>query len=63
MVATTKALILQLVESLPDDITLEDVQYHLYVRQKIERGMADRAAGRTSPHEEVERRFNECLGK
>jgi hypothetical protein len=31
-----------LLESLPDDCTLEDVQYHLYVLEKIRRG-AERA--------------------
>ena len=29
--------ILRLLQSLPDDCTLEEIQYHLYVRQKIER--------------------------
>ncbi len=29
-----------LLEKLPDDCTLEDVQYHLYVLEKIQRGTA-----------------------
>ena len=31
----------KLLTRLPDDCSLEDVQYHLYVLQKIERGLKD----------------------
>lgn len=30
---------IEMIRSLPDDCTLEDIQYHLYVRQKVERGL------------------------
>lgn len=29
----------RILDDLPDDVTLEDIQYHLYVRQKIERAI------------------------
>ena len=45
----------ELLERLPDDCTLEDIQYHLYVLQAVERGLADADAGDITPHEEVER--------
>jgi predicted transcriptional regulator len=32
---------------------MDDVLYHLYVIQQIDRGLADVEAGRTIPHEEV----------
>ncbi len=38
---TTKQEVSNLLNRLPDDCTLEDVQYHLYVLQKIERGLKD----------------------
>ncbi|MCC6694968.1 MAG: hypothetical protein IT365_04970 [Candidatus Hydrogenedentes bacterium] len=44
---------------LPPDCCLEDVIYHLYVVQAIERGQADSAAGRTVAHEEVEAKLRE----
>lgn len=44
---------------MPDDCTLADVQYHLYVMQAVERGLADVAQGRTIPHEQVERELRE----
>ena len=50
---TTKERVRELLERLPDDCSLEDVLYHLYVVEKIERGLIDTEAGRTVPHEEV----------
>ena len=49
----TKATVRALLERLPDDCTIEDVLYHLYVLQEVERGRADAAAGRLIPHEQV----------
>jgi predicted transcriptional regulator len=49
----TKQLLRQLIDELPDDCTVEDVQYRLYVLDAIERGRADLAAGRTTGHDQV----------
>jgi len=50
-----KQTVQNLLDRLPDDCSLEDVQYHLYVLQSIERGRADVEAGRTISHEDVAR--------
>jgi len=50
---TTKEAVRALLNRLPDDCSLEDVLYHLYVLQAIEQGQAEVAAGRTIPHEKV----------
>ena len=42
-----------LLNRLPEDCTLDDVQYHLYVIQAVEQGLADVEAGRVIPHEQV----------
>jgi len=39
---TAKSEVQSLLEKLPDDCTLEDIQYHLYVVEKVHRGI-DRA--------------------
>lgn len=46
-----------ILESLPDDASWEDVQYHLYFRQRIEAGLEDEAAGRLIDTEEMQRRL------
>ena len=35
---TTKQDVRELLDQLPDDSTIEDIQYHLYVLEKIRRG-------------------------
>ena len=46
---TTKETVLAVLERLPDDCTIEDVQYQLYVTQAIAAGQADAEAGRVVP--------------
>lgn len=51
---TTKDAVRALLDRLPENCSLEDVQYHLYVLQALARGEADVVEGRTVPHEQVE---------
>ena len=60
---TPKQQVQDILENLPEDASLEDIQYHIYVRQKIEQGLADVAAGRVISHEEVQRRLARWLSK
>lgn len=50
-----------LLKRLPEGSTLEDVQYGLYVIEKIKRGLADADAGHALTQEEVEQRFAKWL--
>lgn len=59
--ATAKQDVEQLLGHLPDDSTLEDIQYHVYVLEKIRRGRADIAAGRRYTHEEARERLSRWL--
>jgi predicted transcriptional regulator len=43
----------RLVDRLPDDSTWNDLMHEIYVRQSIEKGLADSEAGRTTSVEEV----------
>lgn len=54
---TAKEEAIQLIRRLPDDTTLEDIQHHLYVQQKVRRGMQDVEEGRVYTQEEVEKRM------
>lgn len=51
----------RLLDLLPDDVSLEDIQYHIYVRQKIERGLEDIRTGRTISEEELDARISKWL--
>ncbi|MGV1108345.1 hypothetical protein KM317_00565 [Xanthomonas translucens pv. arrhenatheri] len=47
----------QLVRSLPEQASWDDLMYEIYVRQKIEQGLRAAEEGRVVPHDEVRRRF------
>jgi predicted transcriptional regulator len=59
--ATAKQDARRVLDGLPEEASLEDIQYHLYVLQRIERGREDAKAGRTVPQDEVERRLAKWL--
>ncbi|MFA7667931.1 MAG: hypothetical protein WCX93_01145 [Burkholderiaceae bacterium] len=61
--STAKEEVKALLDKLPDDCSLEDVQYHLYVVEKIHRGI-DRAEKEGAlSQEEVERKFSKWTSK
>ena len=55
---TTKEEVKSLLDKLPDECTLEDVQYHLYVVEKIQRGISRADTEGALSQEEVERKFS-----
>ncbi|MHB1661109.1 MAG: hypothetical protein ACYCTD_03305 [bacterium] len=60
---TAKKEVADLLNRLPDNCTLEDVQYHLYVIQKIERGLKDGEEGRVYEENEIEKKMSKWLEK
>jgi predicted transcriptional regulator len=60
---TAKQEVKNLLETLPDDATFEDIQYSIYVRQKIAEGLQDVEEGRLISHEEAKRRMARWLDK
>jgi hypothetical protein len=59
--ATAKQEVEQLLQQLPDDATLEDIQYHVYVLEKIKLSRADIAAGRQQTTEQARERLSQWL--
>jgi len=60
--STAKEEVRKLLEQLPDDSSFEDIQYHIYVREKIERGLQEIKEGRVLSQDEAERRMAKWLG-
>lgn len=56
-----KSEAVKLLQQLPDDSTLEDIQYHLYVLEKIKHGQADLAVGNAYTQNEVEAKLSKWL--
>ena len=61
--ATAKDQVRKLLDQIPDDSSFEDIQYHIYVREKVERGLKDAEEGRVLSQEEVERRMLKWTGE
>lgn len=59
--ATAKQDARKVLDGLPEEASLEDIQYHLYVLQRIERGREDVVAGRVVSRDEVEQRLTRWL--
>lgn len=55
---TAKDEVKSLIDNLPDECTTEDVQYHLYVAQKIRRGLERADTQGTVSQADVERKFS-----
>jgi hypothetical protein len=51
----------QLLNKFPDDCSVEDIQYHLYVLDKVRRGLEDARVNGTLSQQEVEIRLSQWL--
>jgi len=58
---TAKNEVQQLLNTLPDDCSLEDIQYHLYVIEKVRNGLEIADTQGTLSQEEVEQRLGKWL--
>ena len=58
---TTKDKVLQTVQQLPDDASIEDAMERLLVLAKIERGIAQAEHGETIPYQVVKDRMAKWL--
>jgi hypothetical protein len=50
---TAKVVALEVINSLPDNCSLDDISYRLYLRRKLERSAKDIAEGRVYSTEEA----------
>ena len=60
---TAKQDVRELLDHLPDDSTLEDIHYHLYVLEKIRRGEARAQDEGTLTQNDVEARLRKWITK
>ena len=58
---TAKAEVATMLESLPDESSLDDMKYHLYVLEKIKCSTRRAAAEGTLTHDEAKQRLEKWL--
>jgi hypothetical protein len=59
--STAKEDVEALLSKLPDDCSIEDIQYHLYVIEKVRKGLDAADIQGTIAQEQVERRLGKWL--
>ena len=58
---SVKTEVLKLIEGLPDNVTIEDILYKLYVRARIEGGIKELDEGKGISHEQAMEKIAEWL--
>lgn len=58
---TAKREVAAMLESLPENSSLEDIQYHLYVLEKVKRGIQRAEQEGVVPHQEAKERLSKWL--
>ncbi len=53
MTTNLKEEIIDLIRKLPEDATIDDIMYHLYVKKKILTGVKEIEQGKVNPHKQV----------
>lgn len=56
-----KTEVADMLKKLPDESSFEDIQYHLYVMEKVKRGLARSETEGAIPHEEAKKRLHKWL--
>ncbi len=59
--AGIKKQVIQMIQSLPDDVTVKDVMAELYFKLQVDAGLKELDEGKGIPHEEIERRMSKWL--
>ncbi len=59
--STAKEQVESLLQKLPKNCSLEDIQYHLYVLDKVHHGLEDARQHGTLSQEDVEKRLSQWL--
>jgi len=60
---SAKEQVSALLKSLPDNCSLEDIQYHLYVLEKVKAGREEADQRGALSQEEVEEKFSKWLSE
>lgn len=61
--AEIKKQIIQMIEALPDEVTVNDVMAELYFKLQVDSGLKELDEGKGLSHEQVEKRMAQWLIK
>jgi len=61
--ALTKDKVIELIKTLPDDSTVDDIMGELYFKSQVDEGLAQLDRGEGIPHEAVVKRMSRWLSR
>ena len=61
--AGIKKQVIQMIQSLPEEVTIDDIMAELYFKLQVDAGLNELNEGKGIPHEEVEKRMSKWLIK
>jgi len=61
--AGLKEQVIQMIQSLPEDATIDDIMAELYFKLQVDAGLRELDEGKGIPHEEVQKRMSRWLTK
>lgn len=61
--ARIKQQVIQLIQSLPDNVNINDIMAALYFKLQVDVGLKELDEGKGIPHEEVEKRRTKWITK
>lgn len=62
MSQSTKAEVIELIQRMPDEATLEEIMAELYFRSKVDEGLAELDAGEGIDDDEARKKLSRWLG-
>jgi len=61
--AGIKQQVVQMIHSLPEDVSVDDIMAELYFKLQVDAGLKELGEGKGIPHQEVEKRMSKWLKK
>ncbi|MCL0105753.1 hypothetical protein M1N60_00450 [Thermodesulfovibrionales bacterium] len=61
--AGVKEQVIQMIQSLPDEVTVDNIMAEFYFKMQVDAGLKELDEGKGIPHEEVEKRMSKWLTK
>ena len=61
--AKIKQTVIQIIKSLPEDVTIDDIMAELYFKLQVDAGLKELNKGKGIPHDQIEKRMSKWLTK
>ena len=58
-----KQQVIKMIETMPDEITIDDIMAELYFKMQVDAGLKELDEGKGIPHEEAKERLSQWLSK